>query len=59
MVGVVGASLGPVPVSYAFDQIGDPVLTLRYLAILPLIAAVVAVCFLRTAPQVEAAKHLE
>ncbi len=59
MVGVVGASLGPVPVSYALDQIGDPALTLRLLAILPIIAAVIAVGFLRTAPQVETAEHLE
>ncbi len=59
MVAVVGASLGPIPVSYAFDFLGDPVITLRLLALLPLAVALIAVSFLRTAPQVTGQEHLE
>ena len=59
MVAVVGASVGPIPVSYALDFLGDPVTTLRLLAVLPLMVAVVAVLFLRTAPQVTGQEHLE
>lgn len=59
MIAVVGASLGPIPVSYALDFLADPVTTLRLLAFLPLIVAAVAVLFLRTAPQVDAPAHLE
>ncbi len=59
MVAVVGASVGPIPVSYAFDFLGDPVMTLRLLALLPLAVAVVAVVLLRTAPQVSGQEHLE
>ncbi|TQV74479.1 MFS transporter [Denitrobaculum tricleocarpae] len=59
MVAVVGASVGPVPVSYALDFWGDPVMTLRLLSLLPLAAALIAVVFLRTAPQVKGYEHLE
>ncbi len=59
MIGVVGASLGPIPVSYAFDFLGDPVVTLRLLALLPLVVAVVAVLFLKTTHQVTGSEHLE
>ena len=59
MVLVVGASLGPIPVSLAFDIIGDPTTTLRVLAVLPLAAAVAVVAFLRTMPQVTGEAHLE
>ncbi len=59
MVAVVGASLGPLPVSYAFDHIGDPAPTLLWLTLYPLIAAVIAVIFLRTHPEVEDTAHLE
>jgi len=59
MIGVIGASVGALPVAYAIDQFGDPATMLRWLAILPVICAVVAVMFLRTLPQVDDAKHLE
>ena len=59
MIGVVGASLGPLPVAYAFDIFGDPVMTLRLLALLPLAAIVLVVGFLKTAPQVTGSEHLE
>ncbi|MEM6621670.1 MAG: MFS transporter [Pseudomonadota bacterium] len=59
MIGVVGASVGALPVAYAIDEFGDPAAMLRWLAILPLICAAVAVAFLRTLPQVDGARHLE
>jgi len=59
MIGVVGASLGPLPVGLAFDLLGSPTLTIRLLAILPIVAAVLALLFLRTAPKVTGYAHLE
>ena len=59
MVAVVGASLGPIPVSYALDFLADPVMTLRLLALLPLLVAAFAAVFLKTAPQVRGYAHLE
>ena len=34
MIGVIGASLGPLPVGFAIDYIGDSLVTIRYLACL-------------------------
>ena len=59
MVLVVGASLGPIPVSLAFDFIGDATTTLQVLALLPIAAAVAVVALLRTMPQVPGEEHLE
>jgi MFS family permease len=59
MIGVVGASLGPLPVGLAFDLLGSPILTLRLLALFPIAAAVVALLFLRTASAVTGYEHLE
>ncbi len=59
MVGVVGASVGPIPVSWAFDTLGDPNTTLWILAIFPLIASVVVVLGLKTHPSVLGTEHLE
>jgi nitrate/nitrite transporter NarK len=59
MIGVVGASLGPLPVGLAFDLLGSPTLTLRLLAVFPIAAAIIAVLFLRTAPAVTGYAHLE
>ena len=59
MIGVVGASLGPLPVGLAFDFIGSPTGTLRLLALIPLACAVLAL-FLRTpAGALEGHEHLE
>lgn len=58
MVGVVGASVGPLPVGVAFDVLGSATLTLRRLAILPL-ACVVAAAFLRTPAGVPVHPRLE
>ena len=59
MIGVVGASLGPLPVGLAFDLLGDATWTLRLLALYPLLAALVALAFLRTHPAAREAAHLD
>lgn len=59
LVTVLGASLGPIPISLAFDGTGDPTNTLLLLAIYPIVVAVVAVVFLETHPAVEGTQHLE
>lgn len=59
MIGVVGASLGPLPVGLAFDLAGSAELTLRLLAIYPVLAAVIALLFLRTPEAVIGNEHLE
>ena len=47
MIGVIGASLGALPVGLAFTFIGSPDSTLHLLALLPLFCATLAL-FLRT-----------
>jgi MFS family permease len=59
MVAVVGASLGPLPVGFAFDYLDSPTLVLRLLALYPLACAVAAALFLRTPAGVTHPKHLE
>ncbi len=59
MIGVVGASLGPLPVGLAFDLLGDATWTLRLLALYPLLAAILAVAFLRTPGKNQEYAHLE
>ncbi|MDH3452150.1 MAG: MFS transporter, partial [Gammaproteobacteria bacterium] len=60
MIGVVGASLGPLPVGIAFDLFGDATWTIRLLAIIPVTAAVVALLMLRTHPTIRGDyEHLE
>ena len=59
MVGVVGASLGPLPVGLAYDFFGDPTLTLQLLAIYPVVAAFIAIAFLRSPAAVPENAHLE
>ncbi len=58
MLGVVGASLGPLPIGLAFDLLGSPSTTLRLCALLPLFCAVLAL-FLRTPRGIAVAAHLE
>ncbi len=59
MVAVIGASLGPLPVGLAFDYLGGPTLTLRLLALYPLVCAAAALLFLRTPAGVSHPGHLE
>ena len=59
MVAVIGASVGPIPVSLAFDIWGDPTGMLLATAVYPVVVAVIAVIFLATHPAVEGTEHLE
>lgn len=59
MVAVVGASLGPLPVGFAFDYLGSPTLVLRLLALFPFACAVAAALYLHTPAGVTHPKHLE
>lgn len=59
MIAVVGASLGPIPISIAFDVWGDPSGMLHTLALAPIGAAIAVFLFLRTPEGVEAPVGLE
>ena len=59
MMGVIAASLGPIPVGLALDYFGTATPTLRLLALYPLAAGIVALLFLRTPRGVEGVAHLE
>ncbi|MEO1693783.1 MAG: MFS transporter [Pseudomonadota bacterium] len=59
LVGVVGASLGPLPVGIAYDLVGNATATLIGLAIFPAVAGVITLLFLRTPPAVEVDGRLE
>ena len=50
MIGVIGASLGPLPVGFAIDYIGDSLVTIRYLALYPLIISCLTIFFLKPPP---------
>ncbi len=58
MIGVVGASLGPLPVGLAFDYLGGVTGTLQGLAVIPLLCAFFAL-FLKTPAGVDGDEHLE
>ncbi|MGD1925265.1 MAG: MFS transporter [Paracoccaceae bacterium] len=59
LVAVIGASVGPIPVSYAFDATGDPTTMIWVLAIYPIVAAAACVALLQTHPKVTGTEHLE
>ena len=59
MLGVVGASLAPVPVGYAIDQFGRADSTLWALAVVAVITGIVTIVFLRTPAGVEFPPELE
>lgn len=58
MIGVVGASLGPLPVGLAFDVVGSATATLRLLALIP-VGCMIAAVFLRTPAGVTVNERLE
>lgn len=58
MIGVVGASIGPLPIGYAFDHFGSPTLMIQWLALYPAACAVLAL-FIRTPPGVPVEAHQE
>ena len=59
MIGVIGASLGPLPVGFAIDYIGSSLLTIRYLSIYPIIIAIVTIFFLKSPSSLSVNKKLE
>ncbi|MEM7775034.1 MAG: MFS transporter [Pseudomonadota bacterium] len=59
LVGVVGASLGPLPVGLAYDLVGNATSTLQVLAVYPAVAGLIAIAFLRTPDAVERDHRLE
>ena len=48
MVGVIGASLGPLPVGFAIDYLESSLITIRYLSVYPIIMAVIIIMFLKS-----------
>ena len=59
MIGVIGASLGPLPVGFAIDYIGSSLVTIRYLSIYPIIIAIVTIIFLKSPSSLSVNKKLE
>jgi len=59
MIGVVGASLGPLPVGFAIDYIGNSLMTIRYLSLYPIIIAIITILFLKTPSSLSINKKLE
>ncbi len=59
MVGVFGASLGPLPVGLAYDFVGNATVTLQALALFPFAAAILSLLFLRAPANLTESAHLE
>ena len=59
MIGVIGASLGPLPVGFAIDYIGSSLETIRYLSIYPIIIAIVTIFFLKSPTSLSVNKKLD
>ena len=59
MIGVIGASLGPLPVGFAIDYIGNSLITVRYLSIYPIIMAIITIFFLKSPSSLSVNKKLE
>lgn len=59
LIAIVGASVGPLPIGYAFDAFSDPTWALRLVALYPLLAAVLTLATLRTPRGVTGHEHLE
>ena len=59
MIGVIGASLGPLPVGFAIDYIGSSLETIRYLSIYPAIIAIVTIFFLKSPSSLSINEKLE
>ena len=59
MIGVIGASLGPLPVGFAIDYIGSSLITVRYLSIYPIIMAIITIFFIKSPSSLSVNKKLE
>ncbi|MDC0093864.1 MFS transporter [Alphaproteobacteria bacterium] len=59
MIGVIGASLGPLPVGFAMDYLGSSLITIRYLSVYPIIMAVIIIMFLKSPSSLSINSKLE
>ena len=59
MIGVIGASLGPLPVGFAIDYLGSSLVTIRYLSVYPIIMAVIIIIFLKSPSSLSINSKLE
>ena len=59
MIGVIGASLGPLPVGFAIDYLGSSLITIRYLSVYPIIMAVMIIMFLKSPSSLSINSKLE
>ena len=59
MIGVIGASLGPLPVGFAIDYLGSSLITIRYLSVYPIIMAAIIIMFLKSPSSLSINSKLE
>jgi MFS family permease len=59
MIGVIGASLGPLPVGFAIDYFGSSLIIIRYLSIYPILMAIIIVLFLKSPSSLSINSKLE
>ena len=59
MIGVIGASLGPLPVGFAIDYLGSSLITIRYLSVYPIVMAVIIIMFLKSPSSLSINSKLE
>ncbi|MEM9139595.1 MAG: MFS transporter [Pseudomonadota bacterium] len=59
MVAVIGASVGPIPIAWAYDTTGDATSMIWWLALYPAVVAVICIVALKTHPEVKGTEHLE
>ena len=59
MIGVIGASLGPLPVGFAIDYLGSSLIIIRYLSVYPIIMAVIIIIFLKSPSSLSINSKLE
>ena len=59
MIGVIGASLGPLPVGFAIDYLGSSLIIIRYLSVYPIIMAVIIIMFLKSPSSLSINSKLE
>ena len=59
MIGVIGASLGPLPVGFAIDYLGSSLFTIRCLSAYPIIMAIIIIMFLKSPSSLSINSKLE
>ena len=59
MIGVIGASLGPLPVGFAIDYLGSSLFTIRCLSVYPIIMAIIIIMFLKSPSSLSINSKLE